>query len=154
MTLINIIEAVSKASGVTVEGIKSFGKDRKSRDARNAYFQTAMKHGFKDSLIYSLVNRKSPNSARNVCSDKLLLSRVYSILGAPIKRREMFTDTPQFVVGGDGYSIHDVSSRYFGGCFVIMKNGEAITSKNTYREAINEISAIKEKLSTIMHVEP
>ena len=127
MTLEKILEEVVNVTGVTVDDLKTKGRVAEEiTEAKLLYYEIGRRNGFTYKRIGELVDRKHSSVMTSLGTHiftpkfKILLNYILDKLG--IKEEEEET-TPLW---DDAFKVIDISSRYFGSCFMGIDNGEVV----------------------------
>lgn len=130
MTLEKILETVSEVTGVSIEEIKGGTKSSHAAIARNVFYQIGKDRGFRIGDIALMANKSHATVSVANIRDEKLMKQVSDIL-FPKKERE----SPEIKSPG----IVDISSRYFGECFMIMRDEEVLGWEKSYKKAFERI---------------
>lgn len=137
MTLENILEEVINVTGVTVDDLKKRSRATEEiTEAKLLYYEIGRRNGFTYKRIGELVDRKHSSVMTSLGTHiftpkfKILLNDILDKLG--IKKEEEET-TPLW---SDDFRVVDISSRYFGSCFIGIAN-EKIVSHGCRPKVIN-----------------
>ena len=129
MTLEKILEEVVNATGVTVDDLKKRSRAAEEiKEARLLYYEIGRRKGFTYKRIGELVDRKHSSVITSLGTHlftpkfKILLNDILNKLG--VKEEEEET-TPLW---NDNFRVVDISSRYFGPCFMGIDNNEIVAS--------------------------
>ena len=129
MTLEKILEEVVNATGVTVDDLKKRSRAAEEiKEARLLYYEIGRRKGFTYKRIGELVDRKHSSVRTSLGTHlftpkfKILLNDILNKLG--VKEEEEET-TPLW---NDNFRVVDISSRYFGPCFMGIDNNEIVAS--------------------------
>ena len=127
MTLEKILEEVINVTGVTVDDLKKRSRATEEiTEAKLLYYEIGRRNGFTYKRIGELVDRKHSSVMTSLGTHvftpkfKILLNDILDKLG--IKEEE---PTPLW---SDTFRVVDISSRYFGSCFMGLDNDEIVAS--------------------------
>lgn len=135
----DILEAVCELTGVTAEDIRGYERREDIREARLLFYELAIKEGYVYSQIGSFVNREYTNiiyvlnSKQNNPEYDAKFNTLCEMFGIEDVKEVEFE--PIF---NDTFKILDVSSRYFGSCFMGMIN-DKVVSHGCKMKVINEM---------------
>lgn len=132
-----ILRAVSEVTGVDVDDIKSIRGDTKTARARMMYYYLCNDKGLLFEPVARLVNRTAAAASYGAASFAIFIrgNEMYDGFAKDAKSLLLgmkMGDSADWIyhngheyiyVRGVKYSIHDVSSRYFGECYVGMVDG-------------------------------
>ena len=127
MRLEDILDAVVEVTGIAVEDIVKHSKKREYSDARTLYYEVARRQGYAYAKIGEMINRKHSGVMVAVGGIfytpefKAQLERVLNYLGI---NKEPEVEIP--TLWSEDFKIVDISSRYFGSCFMGIDNGEVV----------------------------
>ena len=124
MTLEKIIEAVTEVTGIAVDDLKGYERQPEIKEAKLLFYAAGRANGFTYKQIGLSVNR-SHSSIMNTLSDyeatpdfKLKLKQVLKRMGTKDEEGSPLWD--------EDFKIVDISSRYFGSCFMGIDNGKIV----------------------------
>ncbi len=124
MTLENIMEAVTEVTGIAVDDLKGYERQPEIKEAKLLFYAAGRANGFTYKRIGLSVNR-SHSSIMKTLSDyeatpdfKLKLKQVLKRMGTKDEKGSPLWD--------EDFKIVDISSRYFGSCFMGIDNGEIV----------------------------
>ena len=124
MTLENIMEAVTEVTGIAVDDLKGYERQPEIKEAKLLFYAAGRVNGFTYKQIGLSVNR-SHSSIMKTLSDyeatpdfKLKLKQVLKRMGTKDEKGSPLWD--------EDFKIVDISSRYFGSCFMGIDNGKIV----------------------------
>ena len=124
MTLEKIIEAVTEVTGIAVDDLKGYERQPEIKEAKLLFYAAGRANGFTYKQIGLSVNR-SHSSIMKTLSDyeatpdfKLKLKQVLKRMGTKDEKGSPLWD--------EDFKIVDISSRYFGSCFMGIDNGKIV----------------------------
>lgn len=127
MTLENILEEVVNVTGVTVDDLKKRSKaTEEEAEAKLLYYEIGRRNGFTYKRIGELVDRKHSSVMTSLGAHiftpkfKIRLNDILDKLG--VKEEEETTP-----LWSDAFKVVDISSRYFGACFMGIDNEEIVS---------------------------
>lgn len=125
MTLEKILEEVINVTGVTVDDLKKRSRaTEEEAEAKLLYYEIGRRNGFTYKRIGELVDRKHSSVMTSLGTHiftpkfKILLNDILDKLGT-----EEEETTPLW---NDAFRVVDISSRYFGSCFMGLDNDEIV----------------------------
>lgn len=139
MTLEDILKAVSEVTGVSIEAMEGASKKREIADARHAFIQISKDNEFKVVDIGAAINKSHSSVCCSKRRDEDLIKKVNGILFP----NEQIADEEKPKQQKTGFEIVDVSSRYFGPCYMILKGGDPSSHKDTLVDAVSEITSME-----------
>ena len=129
MTLEKILEEVVNVTGVTVDDLKKRSRATEEiTEAKLLYYEIGRRNGFTYKRIGELVDRKHSSVMTSLGAHvftpkfKIRLNDILDRLGIKEEEEEEET-TPLW---NDTFRVVDLSSRYFGTCFMGIDNGEVV----------------------------
>ena len=126
MTLENIMEAVTEVTGITVDDLKGYERQSEIKEAKLLFYAAGRANGFTYKQIGLSVNR-SHSSIMITLSDYEATPDFKLKLEQVLERMET-EDEKGSPLWDEDFKIVDISSRYFGTCFMGMDNGKIVAS--------------------------
>lgn len=127
MTLEKILEAVAELTGVAIEDMAKHSKISEHIEAKTLYYEVARRQGYSYAKIGALVNRKHSGVMSAIKTlaytpeFKVKLEKVLDKLGLKEESDEEVSP-----LWDENFKIIDISSRYFGSCFMGIDNGKIV----------------------------
>ena len=148
-----ILRAVSEVTGVDVDDIKSIRGDTKTTRARMMYYYLCNDKGLLFEPVARLVNRTAAAASYGAASFAIFIreNEMYDGFAKDAKNILLgmkMGDSVDWIshngheyiyVRGIKYSIHDVSSRYFGKGYMGMIDGDYALFCEDREEAVKEL---------------
>lgn len=153
-----ILRAVMDVTGITEERMKSSIVGHDVSRARAMYYYLCNEKKLLLSIVGDLVNRSANTVTKGVSSFRELISRnkryadllneakmVLLGLGMEEQKDWMHYNGQDYIyISGRKYSIHDVSSRYFGGGYMGMIDDEFVLYSDNKEQAVRKLLMLVE----------
>jgi len=154
-----ILEAVSEVTGISVLTLKSDDIRLETSRARMMYYYLCNEKGMLFEPVGKAVNRGASSVSKGVTSFTLFLRNngryrilvkeardlVLGINAEDGKDWTVCNGHEYIYINGVKYSIHDISSRFFGNCFMGMINDEFSFACEDREQAIRKLTSIADK---------
>jgi hypothetical protein len=124
-----ILSAVSQASGISEERLRSEKKTADICDARSVYLLLCLKHNISRIVATSYIGKTPAVMSQQLCKkqDKVLIEKTEALLNKNTTKKAIIPNEPE-------YCILDVSSQYFGTLFCIFKGDSYVAYSNSVEE--------------------
>lgn len=153
-----ILRAVVDVTGITEEQMKSDSMGRDVSRARTMYYYLCNEKKLILPVVGALVNRSANSVSKGVSSFRELISRnkryadllneaKMVLLGLGIEEQKdwmHYNDQDYIFIRGKKYSIHDISSRYFGGGYMGMIDDEFVLYSDNKEHAVRRLLMLAE----------